>query len=314
MLEARVSEPEEGGNLLAIRDILPEQSHLGDAIRGIPQRSHSRDAESCRSYSKSRATVYERPGEIDRLASAASASPAPGTFDGRAYAVEDQERMSRARNYFGWQARMVKREIGQRVVEVGCGIGNFTGFLLDRRAVCAVDADAECTKRLVARYAGRGNLSVAVCDVQSERFSELSRFMAESCTCLNVLEHVEDDLGAMRRMASILRPGGAIVLLVPAFQRLYGAIDRNLGHYRRYSRASLLRLAAASGLRVTEMRYMNAVGLFGWWANSRVFRRETQSAAQIRIFDRCVVPWESWIEERIAAPFGQSIFTALQKP
>ena len=138
--------------------------------------------------------------------------------------------------------------------------------------------------------------------------------MAESCTCLNVLEHVEDDLGTIGRMASILRPGGSIVLLVPAFERLYGPIDRNLGHYRRYSRGALLRLATATGLRVTKMRYVNMAGLFGWWANSQVFRRERQSPAQIRIFDRCVVPWESWIEERIAAPFGQSIFAVLQKP
>jgi SAM-dependent methyltransferase len=222
--------------------------------------------------------------------------------------------MSRARNYFAWQARIVRREIGQRVVEIGCGIGNFTEFLLDRMAVHAVDADTECIERLVARYPGRKNLSVAVCDVQSERFSELSAFMAESCICLNVLEHLEDDLDALKRMASILRPGGAIVLLVPAFPALYGPIDWNLGHYRRYTQASLVDLAAASGLRVTKMRYMNAVGLFGWWANSRVFRREAQSAVQIGIFDRCVVPWESWIEERIEPPFGQSIFAILQKP
>jgi SAM-dependent methyltransferase len=255
--------------------------------------------------------MNERAGEINSPAPAIYA--APSRFNARAYAIEDQRRMSSARNYFAWQARIVSREIGQRVVEVGCGIGNFTGLLLDRMAVCAVDADAQCVERLVARYPGRKNLSVTVCDVQSESFSQLSSFLAESCTCLNVLEHVEDDLGAIKRMASILRPGGAIVLLVPAFQALYGPIDRNLGHYRRYDRTSLLDLAAASGLRVKKMRYMNAVGLFGWWANSQLFRRETQSAVQIRIFDRCVVRWESWIEDRIAAPFGQSIFAVLQK-
>jgi 2-polyprenyl-3-methyl-5-hydroxy-6-metoxy-1,4-benzoquinol methylase len=229
------------------------------------------------------------------------------------YSIEDQRRMSEARNYFAWQARIVKREIAQRVVEVGCGIGNFTGTLLDREAVCAVDAEAACVERLLARYPGRQNLSAFACDVQSEEFSRLTAFGADSCVCLNVLEHIADDRGALRRMASILRPGGAIVLLVPAFAALYGPIDRNLGHYRRYNRASLAGLAAASGLRVKKMHYMNAVGFFGWWANSRLFRRTAQSAAQIGIFDRCVVPSESWLEERVAPPFGQSIFAVLQK-
>lgn len=255
--------------------------------------------------------------EINSTAAAICSAPsmpsAPLVIDAQAYAIEDQQRMSEAKNYFAWQARIVEREIGQRIVEVGCGIGNFTGTLLDREAVCAVDADAECVERLLARYPRQENLSALACDVQGEEFSRLFVFRAESCVCLNVLEHIRDDRGALRRMASILRPGGVIVVLVPAFQALYGSIDRNLGHYRRYDRESLTGLAAASRLRIKKMRYMNVAGLLGWWANSHIFRREAQSVAQIRIFDRCVVPWESWIEERIAPPFGQSIFAVLEK-
>lgn len=221
--------------------------------------------------------------------------------------------MSEARNYFAWQARAVTSEIGQRVVEVGCGIGNFTGMLLDRQAVCAIDADPDCVDHLLARYPGRPNLAALACDVQSEMFAGLVAFGAESCVCLNVLEHVEDDLRALRRMASILRPGGAIVLLVPAFPSLYGPIDRNLGHLRRYSQKSLTDLASAAGLHIKKIRYMNAAGFFGWWFNGHVLRRETQSPVQIKVFDRCVVPWTSRIEDRIPPPFGQSILTALEK-
>lgn len=256
-------------------------------------------------------------GEINSTEHASYSAPSTAAVrsdtNAQAYAIEDQRRMSDARNYFAWQARRVKREIGHRVVEVGCGIGNFTGRLLDREAVCAVDAEANCVECLLARYEGRRNLSAVACDVQSEEFSRLSAFGADSCVCLNVLEHIADDRCALRRMASILQPGGAIVLLVPAFWALYGAIDRNLGHYRRYTRASVANLATASGLRVKKVQYMNAAGFFGWWVNTRLVRRKAQSPAQIRIFDRCVVPWESWIEGYIAPPFGQSIFAVLQK-
>jgi hypothetical protein len=132
--------------------------------------------------------------------------------------------------------------------------------------------------------------------------------------CLNVLEHIEDDGAALRGMASVLPAGSAIVLIVPAFAALYGPIDRNLAHYRRYSRAGLAALAARAGLRVEKQRYMNAAGFFGWWVNARVLRREAQSAGQIRIFDRYVVPWLSRLEEMMPPPFGQSIFAVLRKP
>ena len=115
-------------------------------------------------------------------------------------------------------------------------------------------------------------------------------------------------------MASILAPGGVIVLLVPAFAGLYGPIDRNLGHYRRYSRESLRGLAAATGLRIKASYYVNSIGFFGWWANAHIFRREAQSEAQIRAFDDFVVPVLSGLEGMARPPFGQSLFAVLQKP
>src|SRR3979490_3343041 len=104
-------------------------------------------------------------------------------------------------------------------------------------------------------------------------------------------------------MASTINPGGVIVLLVPAFAGLYGPIDRNLGHYRRYSRRSMKDLAALCGLRVKKAHYMNVAGFFGWWANARVFQRDAQSEAQIELFDRCVVPLMSRAEAWVRPPF-----------
>lgn len=231
-----------------------------------------------------------------------------------AYAIEDQQRMREAKNYFAWQARLVTPELGRRVVEVGCGVGNFTEFLLDREAVLAVDMDAGCIERIRERYAGRANLRVSVCDAGNDEFSGLATFQADSCVCLNVLEHIHDDRKALSNMASMLVPGGVIVLLVPAFAGLCGPIDKKLGHYRRYSGRSLRELGAATGLRVKASYYMNSVGFFGWWANARVFRREAQSEAQIKIFDNIVVPFLSALESLARPPFGQSLFAVLQKP
>lgn len=231
------------------------------------------------------------------------------------YTLEDQERMARAANYFAWQHRLVIRELGQRVVEIGCGIGNFTGLLLDtRRAVAAIDVEAACVERLTQRYPDRTNLEVFACDVMAPAFARLQSFHADSCVCLNVLEHIEDHGEALRRMASVLSPGGIVVLLVPAFPTLYGPIDRMLGHHRRYTRASISKLAEAAGLNIKSSRYLNAIGFFGWWANAHILKRTAQSSAQIEIFDRYVVPISSRLESWMHPPFGQSLFIVLKKP
>lgn len=230
------------------------------------------------------------------------------------YVVEDQQRMALARNYFAWQGRLVTRELGRRVVEVGCGLGNFTEMLLDRDLVIAVDPEPGCTSRLKQRFADQSNLLVFTCDTQSAAFSHLAAFQPDCCVCLNVLEHIPDDAGALRAMASLLKSGGRIVLIVPAFQALYGLIDKKLGHRRRYTRMSLMNLAAVAGLRVRKAHYWNALGFFGWWANAHVLRREAQSEGQIGMFDRYMVPVISRVEEWATPPFGQSLFAVLEKP
>ncbi len=230
------------------------------------------------------------------------------------YTLLDQERMSEAKRYFAWQGRLVRPYLGQRVVEFGCGTGNFTGMLLDREAVIAVDVEPECLDRLRQRYGDRRNLHILPIDETGSGISQLARFQPDSCVCLNVLEHIEDDRRALQQMASILPSGGVIVLIVPAFPSLSGPIDRHLGHFRRYRRGSMRTLAAEAGLNVEKLRFMNLVGFFGWWMNARVFRMEIQSSAQIAIFDNCVVPVLSRIESAIAPPFGQSLFAVLRKP
>jgi 2-polyprenyl-3-methyl-5-hydroxy-6-metoxy-1,4-benzoquinol methylase len=233
-------------------------------------------------------------------------------MDRLTYILEDQQRMSAAKNYFAWQTRLVLPELGRRVLEIGCGIGNFTGNLLDREAVIAVDIEPGCIECLDRRYPGRSNLHTMVWDAGAG-FGNLKAYGPDSAVCLNVLEHIKGDVETLRDIASILPPSAVIVLIVPAFQSLYGPIDRNLGHHRRYSWGSMARTAAAAGMIVRKSHYMNLPGFFAWWMNSHVLRREAQSAAQIEFFDRCIVPVISKVERKIVPPFGQSLFCVLQK-
>jgi SAM-dependent methyltransferase len=235
------------------------------------------------------------------------------------YLIRDQQLMAEARNYFAWQASLVMCEVGCRVVEVGCGLGNFTELLRQGRAVLAFEIEPACVEVFQSRYESDDDLRVlnrdwCATDWHDSTLPEITAFRPDSCVCINVLEHLEDDREALQRMAAVLPSGGSIVLLVPAFPALYGPIDKQLGHYRRYTRKSVRRLADGVGLQIKSARYMNSVGLVGWWVNAHILRREAQSAGQTRVFDRFVVPVLSRMERLVPPPFGQSLLVVLRKP
>jgi 2-polyprenyl-3-methyl-5-hydroxy-6-metoxy-1,4-benzoquinol methylase len=229
------------------------------------------------------------------------------------YRIRDQQRMQRAHNYFEWQARLACPPLGQRVMEIGCGIGTFTRHLLDRECVVGIDVDAECVAQLERNLGTPPNLTARHMDILDDAAVNLREHRIDSVVCLNVLEHVSDDHRALRQMAALLPARGRVVLIVPAFGALYGPIDSKLGHYRRYSKASLRALAAATNFRVTQLRYMNLIGFFGWWFNARVLKKEEQSDAQIAAFDKIVVPVISRVERLLPPPLGQSLFVVLEK-
>ena len=117
-------------------------------------------------------------------------------------------------------------------------------MLLDREAVVAVDVEPACVATAASNAIRSGRICIlSLCEPGSRAFAELARFHPDSCVCLNVLEHIEDDRRRSQAWHPCSTPGGVIVLLVPAFPALYGPIDRNLGHCRRYRRS----IAGGSG-------------------------------------------------------------------
>jgi len=229
------------------------------------------------------------------------------------YTVDDQLRMEKATLYFAWQSELAKAALGRRVLEIGCGLGNFTEQLRDRERVVGLDVDASCVAHHRERFADAPHIRAEVMDAMSPAMLELRAERPDSIACLNVLEHIEDDLGVLRQMHQVLEPGGRVVLIVPAFMALYGPIDRNLGHYRRYTRPMVRKLAGAAGFGVAELRFMNTIGFFGWWANARLLKRTEQGEGQIGVFDRWIVPVMRSVEGLVPPPFGQSLFVVLQR-
>lgn len=221
--------------------------------------------------------------------------------------------MKRATRYFQWQFQLANAELGGRVLEIGCGLGNFTRLLADRELVIAIDTERAVIECLNQRLVGQKNLVACQMDALDDSFPMLARYQPDSIACLNVLEHISDDHRALEHMNAVLPSGGKVVLIVPAFEGLYGPIDAKLGHFRRYSKEGLRQLCQRTGFLPRKLRYMNVLGLLGWWFNARVSRRTAQSEAQIAFFDRFIVPVQSRLEALLAPPCGQSIFVVLEK-
>jgi len=222
-------------------------------------------------------------------------------------------RMERLAPYNAWLHDRFDAALGQRVLEVGSGVGNQTRFFVERERVVASDVEVHYVRELTARFGGRSNVRVA-----SYRFplsdadrAELVAERLDSIVCLNVLEHIEDDASTLRDFASVLPRGGRLVLLVPSLKALYGTLDVHLHHFRRYERDELARLVREAGFEVERIRFLNRPGVLGWWLNSKVLKRKVLPKGQLRAF-RLILPLLK-LEEKADPSFGMSLLVLARK-
>ena len=234
-------------------------------------------------------------------------------------------------HYNRWIFNQFNRLIGQEVLEVGAGIGNITQFLLDRRRVVCLEPSVPFADYLrqrlaegwhgdvVCRHAesadpGHGDkqrrhATVQVLDrtIQDCPAEDFPAGQFDTVLCLNVLEHIGDDVDALVRMRRMLKPGGRAIVLVPALPCIYGPIDQAMGHLRRYTLGSLKQAFDRAGLVVERGRYMNLAGVLGWWWYNRVLRKRRISGGAARLFNR-MVPLLSILDRFNPLPIGQSVF------
>ncbi|HTB83405.1 MAG TPA: class I SAM-dependent methyltransferase [Candidatus Sulfotelmatobacter sp.] len=222
--------------------------------------------------------------------------------------AEDLRQMERAVNYRRWQLEMVARFLNGRVLEVGGGIGNFTPQLAAVAGeVVSLEPNEYCFRRLAEKTHGLRNVTVLQATVESMESVLPAGDKFDAVVLMNVLEHIQDDHAVLAALMRRLKPGGRMVVLVPAGPWAFGRTDERLGHYRRYDKRSARALFSRLGLGMEFLRYYNFIGIWGWWWNARFAGRENQSDVQIRFFDKFLVPVISRVEKILRPPVGQSI-------
>ena len=205
--------------------------------------------------------------------------------------------------------------LGQRLLEIGCGVGNFTAELCDRERLVAVDFDETFLHELNQRVGPRLALRTVVADVTDgpALVQSLADEALDSALALNVFEHLADDAEVLTNVAQVLAPGSTIVLQVPAHQWLFGRTDKALGHCRRYNEPMVRELAGKAGLYVEKIWQINMLGVLGWLVSSRWRQQRMFSQRQLRLYES-LVPLQRRLEPADGVPLGLSVMAVLRCP
>lgn len=202
------------------------------------------------------------------------------------------EALAQAPKFNRWMADTISDFIGNRVLEIGAGTGNMTRHLCPRRELyVATDLEHEHLERLKNGFRHRPTLHVRKLDAADPADFEPFHNTFDTVVLLNVLEHVEDDANALDNIKTALQTGGRLVVLVPQGPEAYGALDKSLGHFRRYTKESLTSLLQSRGFTVERTIPFNHVSYPGWRVAGQVLQAKTLSPFSMGLFDKLVWLW-----------------------
>ena len=227
----------------------------------------------------------------------------------RASGASTLEVMEGAHRYNRWIYDRVRGGLGQRVLEIGCGTGTITSFMVDRQLVVGIDVVDDYIRSTSHRFDDRPNIVVRRHDL-TESIDALRGYRFDSALSVNVFEHIANDEGAMKAVYALLEPGGTFTLLVPCHPALLGGFDRDIGHHRRYTKRDLRRKLEASGFTVERIRRSNPVGALGWLVNVRLLGLRRLRGTGL--FDRLVPAFA--VLDRVELPLGLSVIAVARKP
>ncbi|MEN3615709.1 class I SAM-dependent methyltransferase [Plantactinospora sp. ZYX-F-223] len=220
------------------------------------------------------------------------------------------EGLATAVNHRRWFVELALPYLGNNPIEIGSGLGDYAiewAPFLER--FTATEADPDRLVALKERLASEPTIEVRQMLLPNTEQGDYS-----AAVSYNVLEHIEDHVGALRSMRNLVRPGGAIVLIVPAFEFAMSPADIATGHVRRYTKKTMRAALEEAGLEVETLHYANALGLLGYYMATSVFRLMPKEGPMVKLYDTLVLPVTKAAERVVRPPFGQSVFAVARVP
>lgn len=222
--------------------------------------------------------------------------------------------MMTAHRYMEWVLDPFKPYLGKNVLEVGCGHGGYGQAIGKNSNYTGLDLSHDLIETLKKKNPDQSFLCADITDPES--IKELRGKEFDTILCLNVLEHIENDKKAIDAMTDVLKPGGHLLLFVPAFQQLYTEMDRLAGHFRRYKIEDFEPRLDKGKVRVIKTGYFNSLGGLGWFvnkANKPKTLNDDSVNAQLVFFDKYLVPVAKFMDVFTSRFFGQSVYVVAQK-
>ena len=222
-----------------------------------------------------------------------------------------------ARRYTDWLFELVRPHLGSRILEIGSGSGS--GALAERISalpggeLLATDSCDDYLQCLSDRLSDLSGLRTARWSASEPATDGVQAFAPDSAVCVNVLQHLDDDTGALARIHDVLAERSTLVLVVPADPDLFGSLDRQLGHKRRYDQDEIVGKLKSAGFGVRSVEPFNAVARLGWYVDARVRKLETIPLRHIGWFER-IVPVVKHMDKTLTKALGGlSWFIVAQK-
>ncbi|MCE9589006.1 MAG: class I SAM-dependent methyltransferase [Planctomycetes bacterium] len=230
------------------------------------------------------------------------------------YVGSELELFQAARNWKAYLKQMIKPWLGPNVLEVGAGLGGTTRALCGgahKRWVC-LEPDLNLAEPLKKQITARR--LPHCCEFRAGTIADLppgDRF--DSILYIDVMEHIEDDVAEFARAAERLTTAGRIIVLSPAHPWLFSEFDREIGHFRRYTKKTL---AAAAGTRLRRDRliYLDSVGLLASSANRFMLKKSMPNAGQIKVWDSLMVPVSRVLDPLLMFSVGKSVLGVWRRP
>lgn len=229
------------------------------------------------------------------------------------YQTEILEVAQSAINYRKWLASLTFPYLGDNPLEFGSGIGDYAEVWLELGCprITVSENSLSRIELLKQKFSNNPSIQVAHLDVEKIDF-KMDGYTA--VVSLNVIEHLENDLSAIRNIRNVLSPGGYFVAFTPAFPLLMSRFDRSVGHHRRYTKRTALALLNSAEFEVISVKYVNSVGWFAWFFAMRILQINPSEGSLLKIWDKLMIPIVRKIESRVTPPFGQSLLIVGRVP
>jgi SAM-dependent methyltransferase len=227
------------------------------------------------------------------------------------YPGQELDLFKEAVNWKRYFAELLEPHVSGRVLDVGCGMGVNALFISNPgiRSYTFLEPDASLLERV------EENASLPVlwnAEKVNGTTDDLAGRRFDTVLYLDVLEHIADGAAELERAKGLLAPDGRLVVLAPAFNMLFSPFDRAVGHHRRYTRTSLAK-EMPDGMQCILSRYLDGLGSMLSLGNRLLLRRALPTQAQIRFWDRRVVPLSRRFDTLFGSCFGRSLVAVYRK-